>query len=192
MIDQKENVSQQYPHQQQQQQPSSLSQFSLSQLPSMGQIPFGLTAPSGPAFPITSMHMGQIPQQHLFAPLVDMTPSLSQLPSSMMMPMGGAFTSYAPPIHQQLQQEMVTPKPMMVPPKASLPVFSGVEYNDDNSCVICYEDMIDYNSLRLECGHRFHKTVSHTCTIYVLYCTVLHCTYLYSVSIAIDVCKIMI
>ena len=171
-------MSQQFLQQQQhhqQQQPSSLSQFSLSQLPSLGQIPIGLTTPSGPAYshapaPTFPMHMGQIPQ--LYNPLADMTPSLSQLSSSMMMPMGGAFTSYAPPIHQQLQQETVLPKPMMAPPKASLPVFSEVEYNDDNSCIICYEDMKDHNSLRLECGHRFHKAVSHTYTVlcYIVVC----------------------
>lgn len=50
---------------------------------------------------------------------------------------------------------------MMIPPKAPLPVFSEVEYNDDNSCIICYDDMMDKNSERLECGHRFHKTVSY-------------------------------
>ena len=56
---------------------------------------------------------------------------------------------------------------MHAPPKAPPPVFSEVEYNDDNSCIICYEDMVENNSLRLECGHRFHKTV----ILFYYYCT---------------------
>ena len=50
-------------------------------------------------------------------------------------------------------------KPQLAPPKAPPPVYSKIEYNDDNNCIICYEAMKNFNSVRLECGHRFHKDV---------------------------------
>ena len=43
-------------------------------------------------------------------------------------------------------------------------------YEDDNECIICQEDMKDNNSLKLQCGHRFHKAVSsNVMHIYVVY-----------------------
>ena len=61
---------------------------------------------------------------------------------------------------------------LLIPPKAALPMFSEVEYNDDNSCIICYDDMIERNSLRLECGHRFHKTVSSQHSVLLVQCII--------------------
>jgi hypothetical protein len=35
---------------------------------------------------------------------------------------------------------------------------NSIDYsNEDNSCIICYEDMKTNDSLKLECGHRFHS-----------------------------------
>ena len=50
------------------------------------------------------------------------------------------------------------------PPQAAPPVHSDVEYCDDMSCIICYEDMELLDSVRLECGHRFHTEVKQ-CSI---------------------------
>ena len=44
------------------------------------------------------------------------------------------------------------------PPAATKP--SEVEYNEDNSCIICYEEMEESDSAKLECGHIFH---THVC-----------------------------
>ena len=35
-----------------------------------------------------------------------------------------------------------------------------MEYNDDNNCIICYEDMAPSDSIALDCRHRFHSHVS--------------------------------
>ena len=43
---------------------------------------------------------------------------------------------------------------------ADPPVMSATDYHEDGSCIICYEDMIDFNSSRLNCGHRFHTEVN--------------------------------
>ena len=47
-----------------------------------------------------------------------------------------------------------------LPPVAQAPppVNTSSEYNDE-SCIICYEDMGQNNSSRLMCGHRFHTEV---------------------------------
>jgi len=42
---------------------------------------------------------------------------------------------------------------------APIPLLSSVEYDDEGSCIICYEDMDDIDSSRLSCGHRFHTDV---------------------------------
>ena len=57
-----------------------------------------------------------------------------------------------------------------LPPVAQAPppVNSAVEYTDEWSCVICYEDMDTTDSKRLMCGHRFHTEVSE----HLLYLTV--------------------
>ena len=46
-------------------------------------------------------------------------------------------------------------------PVAVAPILlpSSVEYDDEGSCIICYEDMDDHDSCRLSCGHRFHTDV---------------------------------
>ena len=36
----------------------------------------------------------------------------------------------------------------------------SAEYNDDDNCIICYEDMLPGDSLTLDCRHRFHNHVS--------------------------------
>ena len=51
-------------------------------------------------------------------------------------------------------------KPTLPPvAQAPPPVHSNAEYNDEWSCVICYEDMDPNDSSRLVCGHRFHTEV---------------------------------
>ena len=32
-----------------------------------------------------------------------------------------------------------------------------IQANEDKDCSICLEEMRDYNSRRLHCGHKFHK-----------------------------------
>ena len=60
---------------------------------------------------------------------------------------------------------------------------SATDYDEDGSCIICYEDMVDFDSSRLNCGHRFHTDVRPTLvqsllqvcvTVYLLclYCAV--------------------
>ena len=62
--------------------------------------------------------------------------------------------------------------PAVSPPKKPNlnPAYYPV-YEDDNECIICQEDMKDNNSLKLQCGHRFHKAVSsnvmYTYMVYV-------------------------
>ena len=50
------------------------------------------------------------------------------------------------------------------------PVNSAMEYTEEWSCVICYEDMDANDSSRLVCGHRFHTEVQcRHCFLYVQY-----------------------
>lgn len=55
----------------------------------------------------------------------------------------------------------------LVPPQISPPKKPNLNpayfpvYEDDNECIICQEDMKDSYSVKLQCGHRFHKAVSH-------------------------------
>ena len=54
----------------------------------------------------------------------------------------------------------VKPRPPLPPvAQAPPPVNTSAEYNDEWSCVICYEDMDATDSSRLMCGHRFHTEV---------------------------------
>ena len=48
-----------------------------------------------------------------------------------------------------------------LPPVAQAPppIQTTMEYTDEWSCVICYEDMDGTDSRRLMCGHRFHTEV---------------------------------
>lgn len=46
------------------------------------------------------------------------------------------------------------------PPPPAVTKPSEVEYNEDNSCIICYEEMEESDSAKLECGHIFH---THVC-----------------------------
>ena len=57
----------------------------------------------------------------------------------------------APPSRRPRQQVAV----------ADPPVMSAIDYDEDGSCIICYEDMIDFDSSRLNCGHRFHTEVNN-------------------------------
>ena len=76
-------------------------------------------------------------------------------------------------------QPQIRERPL--PPKAPPPFYSDVEYNDDNNCIICYEEMSDFTSVRLECGHRFHSEV---CLQVMFVC----CTPSFSFSEAAKVC----
>ena len=65
--------------------------------------------------------------------------------------------------------------PQVSPPKKPNlnPAYFPV-YEDDNECIICQEDMKDNNSLKLQCGHRFHKAVSsNVMYIYMVYVAVI-------------------
>ena len=61
------------------------------------------------------------------------------------------FSVQAPPSRRSRQQVAVADPPMM----------SATDYDEDGSCIICYEDMIDFDSSRLNCGHRFHTEVNN-------------------------------
>ena len=37
---------------------------------------------------------------------------------------------------------------------------SSKDYIDENSCIICYEEMREVDTSRLDCGHHFHSEVS--------------------------------
>ena len=70
------------------------------------------------------------------------------------------------------------PRPQLPPVAvAPPPIHSAMEYTEEWSCVICYEDMDTSDSIRLGCGHRFHTEVraGHRESIYtehvVLYYT---------------------
>ncbi len=58
---------------------------------------------------------------------------------------------------QQPQKRALTIPPVAVAPP---PTQSLVEYDDEGSCIICYEDMDEKDSCKLSCGHRFHTDVS--------------------------------
>ena len=81
------------------------------------------------------------------------------------LPFQGFMPSSQPPPHQVSSLLLLTgdscfySQTRLLPPKAPPPVYSSIEYNDDNSCIICYEDMMNSDSVRLECGHRFHTKV---------------------------------
>ncbi len=51
-----------------------------------------------------------------------------------------------------------------LPPVATAdpPKISDIEYDNDGSCIICYEDMADEDSSTLNCGHIFHSDVSQS------------------------------
>lgn len=54
----------------------------------------------------------------------------------------------------------VKPRPPLPPvAQAPPPVHTSMEYTEEWSCVICYEDMDATDSSRLVCGHRFHTEV---------------------------------
>ena len=60
-------------------------------------------------------------------------------------------------------KKSLPPVAVAEPPKSS-----EIEYDNDGSCIICYEDMTDEDSSTLNCGHIFHSEVSlegYLCTV---------------------------
>ena len=62
------------------------------------------------------------------------------------------YKAYFPSLQRRL------PPVAQAPPLPSFP--PAMEYDDEGSCIICYEDMLDTGSSVLSCGHRFHTDVS--------------------------------
>ena len=55
------------------------------------------------------------------------------------------------------KQQKTLPPVAVAPPPINFP--SDALYDDEGSCIICYEDMDDHDASRLNCGHRFHTEV---------------------------------
>uniref|UniRef100_A0A1X7V1V4 RING-type domain-containing protein n=1 Tax=Amphimedon queenslandica TaxID=400682 RepID=A0A1X7V1V4_AMPQE len=55
--------------------------------------------------------------------------------------------------HQQMQQHQQQLQQQL----QSQQHHHHMEYNDDNNCIICYEDMAPSDSIALDCRHRFHS-----------------------------------